>query len=131
MGGHAAENGFLRVMAGGIVLRVRLTPRSSSDDIVGVVATGEGPALSIRVRAVPSDGEANAAVCQVLARWLGLAKSCVALTGGHKSRIKTMTVTGDGLELMDRVQNCLALADPAPLQNASPRKRKKILGGSA
>ena len=77
------------------MLRVRLTPKSSVDRIEGIVETPEGPALQARVRAVPADGEANSALERLVAEWLGLAKSSVSVTGGHKSRIKTIEVSGN------------------------------------
>jgi uncharacterized protein len=90
-----------RAVRGGIALSVRLTPRSSDDRVVGVSASPDRsalpnpPVLNVRVRAVPSDGRANAAVERLIADWLDVTKSCVALTAGEKSRIKTITVSGD------------------------------------
>jgi uncharacterized protein YggU (UPF0235/DUF167 family) len=95
-----AGRAVCRIVTTGIEVRIRLTPKSSADRIEGIIETPDGPALTMRVRAVPSEGEANAAAQRVLAGWLGLAKSCVALTSGHKSRIKTLTVEGDGPALM-------------------------------
>jgi len=46
---------------GGAALAVRLTPKSGCDAIDGVQEFGDGrPALMVRVRAAPADGEANA-----------------------------------------------------------------------
>jgi uncharacterized protein YggU (UPF0235/DUF167 family) len=49
----------------------------------------------VRVRAVPAEGEANAAVATVVARWLGLQADQVAVTRGHKSRVKTLQIGGE------------------------------------
>ena len=76
-------------------LKVRLTPKSSADRIEGLVDTAGGPALAARVRAVPSDGEANSALERLVAAWLEVSTSCVALTAGGKSRIKTLEVSGE------------------------------------
>jgi uncharacterized protein len=47
--------------ADGVVLTIRLTPRSARDAIGAIEALPEGrTALIARVRAVPSEGEANA-----------------------------------------------------------------------
>lgn len=81
--------------SGGVVVRVRLTPKSSTERIDGIEATADGPALKARVRAVPEDGKANAAVERLLAEWLGVPKSSVSLAGGAKSRVKSLAVTGD------------------------------------
>lgn len=78
----------------GVIVRVRLTPRSSTDAIAGPEPTKEGPALAARVRAVPSDGAANGALERLLAHCLDLPKRSVAVTQGHKSRIKSVTLTG-------------------------------------
>jgi uncharacterized protein (TIGR00251 family) len=87
----------------GLRVRLRLTPKSSRDDISGIEATAEGPALKARVRAVPEDGKANAAASELLARWLGVAKSTVTLAAGAKSRIKTLHVAGSPDDLALRL----------------------------
>jgi uncharacterized protein YggU (UPF0235/DUF167 family) len=87
----------------GVLLRVRLTPRSSRDAVEGVIETADGPALAVRVRAVPEDGAANAALQTVLAKWLGCARSGLALTAGHKSRVKTVAIPGHAGDLETRL----------------------------
>ncbi len=88
-----------RSVTGGVVVRVRLTPKSSADSVEGLEETADGPAIKARVRALPSEGEANAAVSKLLAAWLGVPKSTVAVTGGAKSRVKLLTVAGDTVML--------------------------------
>ncbi|TMJ72363.1 MAG: hypothetical protein E6G91_10750 [Alphaproteobacteria bacterium] len=78
----------------GVRLLVRVTPKSAREGIDGVVETAQGPALTVRVRAVAEKGEANRAVEMVVAGWLGVPKSSVAVTAGGKSRLKTVLVTG-------------------------------------
>jgi uncharacterized protein YggU (UPF0235/DUF167 family) len=82
-------------------LRVRLTPGASRDSVgpFEELANGEN-VLAIRVRAVPEDGAANAALEELLARGLGVAKSKVSVVSGQTSRIKTVRVEGtpDALE---------------------------------
>ena len=54
------------------VLDVRLTPRGGRDAIEGVEQLADGRAvLKARVRAAPSEGEANAALCRLIADALG------------------------------------------------------------
>ncbi len=79
----------------GVILRVRVTPKSSKDAVEGLDATAQGPALKVRVRAVPDKGAANAAVTETVARWLGIPKSAVTLAGGSTSRVKSLAITGD------------------------------------
>lgn len=111
MNARAAGRGAVRFVEGGLELRVRLTPKSSGDRVEGMTETSEGPAFAARVRAVPSEGEANEAVRRLVADWLGLAKSCVALTYGSKSRIKVLTVSGDGPALLGLIEARLAALD--------------------
>jgi len=51
--------------------------------------------LKARVRAAPSEGEANAALCRLLAKALGVPPSRVDVVGGATSRVKRVKVTGD------------------------------------
>jgi uncharacterized protein YggU (UPF0235/DUF167 family) len=97
-----------RVVAGGVVLRVRLTPKASRDGVEGIGPTAEGPAVKARVRAVPEDGAANAAVAALIAGWLGVPKTSVALTHGGKSRIKVLMVSGDADTLVSRLETLTA-----------------------
>jgi uncharacterized protein YggU (UPF0235/DUF167 family) len=96
-----------REAPGCVIVRVRLTPKSSLDAIEGLEATPEGPALKARVRALPSEGEANRAVERVLADWLGVPKSAVTVAGGGKSRVKSLKVTGEVQELRRRLETKL------------------------
>lgn len=84
-----------RIVDDRLVLRVRLTPKASRDAVDGIVETPFGPALEARVRAVADKGEANAALEELMARSLKLPKSAVVMTGGFKSRIKTLTLAGE------------------------------------
>jgi len=79
----------------GLLLTVRVSPKSARDGIDGLADTPEGPAVKVRVRAVPADGEANAAVAAVVAKWLGLPGGQVAVARGHKSRVKMLEIGGE------------------------------------
>jgi uncharacterized protein (TIGR00251 family) len=97
-----------RTGGGCVIVRVRLTPKSSKDMIDGIDLTAEGPALKARVRAVPSDGEANAALLKLLADWLGVGKSSLRLAHGGKSRVKSVEITGNEKEIEARLAERLA-----------------------
>lgn len=84
-----------RATSNGLVVRVRLTPKAAQDSIGGIETTAEGPAIKARVRALPSEGEANAALTELLAAWIGVPKSRVALIAGGKSRIKSLVISGE------------------------------------
>jgi uncharacterized protein YggU (UPF0235/DUF167 family) len=75
---------------GPVLLRIRLTPKASADRIKGVVATPDGPALGISVRALPSEGAANKAMIATVAKWLRCPKSTISLAAGAKGRTKTL-----------------------------------------
>ncbi len=83
-----------RTSDGCVIVRIRLTPKSSLEAIDGVTPTAEGPAFTARVRAVPAEGEANAALERLVAKWLDVPKSAVRVTQGAKSRVKSLTVSG-------------------------------------
>jgi uncharacterized protein YggU (UPF0235/DUF167 family) len=77
-----------------VIAHFRLTPRSSREAIDGFVETAEGTAIQARVRALPEGGAANKALEELVARWLGVPKSSVALIAGGKSRVKTLRIAG-------------------------------------
>jgi uncharacterized protein YggU (UPF0235/DUF167 family) len=79
-----------------VLLSVRLTPRGGRDAIEGVETLSDGRAvLKARVRAVPEDGNANAALLKLVAGHLGLPVARVSLTGGATSRLKTLRIEAD------------------------------------
>jgi uncharacterized protein YggU (UPF0235/DUF167 family) len=85
-----------RAEAGGVRLRVRLTPRGGRDAIDGIERRDDGEAVvKARVRAAPEKGAANAALEALVAKALGVPRSTVAVVGGATSRIKTLHVGGD------------------------------------
>jgi uncharacterized protein YggU (UPF0235/DUF167 family) len=84
-------------------MRVRLTPRGGKDAIGGIKSGADGDYLQARVRAVPEDGKANAALIELLAKATGLAKSSLRISAGASSRLKTVHVAGDTSALTDRL----------------------------
>jgi hypothetical protein len=86
----------LRRSRDGVILPVRLTPKSSRDEVVGVEDHGRECVLKARVRAVPEAGRANEALEMLIAKWLGVPPSTVTVAHGGKSRLKQVAVAGDG-----------------------------------
>jgi hypothetical protein len=86
---------FYRRAQGGLMLTVRATPKASADKIEGVATWPDGPALKIKVAAPPDKGKANAAICALLARALGVPKSAVTIKSGQTDRRKVVAVVGD------------------------------------
>ena len=86
-------------------IRVRVTPRGGADRIDAVETDESGRSVvRMRVRAAPSDGEANAAVILTLARALGIPKSRLELIAGQTARNKTIAIDGlDEVDAMDRL----------------------------
>ena len=85
-----------RATADGLSLVVRLTPKGGRDAIDGVETMSDGKAvLKARVRAVPEDGKANAALVELLAKALRVPRSAVSVATGQTSRVKTLEISGD------------------------------------
>jgi uncharacterized protein (TIGR00251 family) len=85
-----------RIVPGGIVVSVRLTPKSSRDGLDGVSRLSDGrPVLMARVRAVPDKGAANRALLTLIAQEFGVPKSAVALVGGPTARLKQVRISGE------------------------------------
>ena len=92
----------------GLIVRFRLTPKSSKDAVEGLSVTAEGPAFQARVRAIPEDGAANAALELLVSEWLQVPKRSVRLATGGKSRLKSVTISGDIEQLDQRLQAKMA-----------------------
>jgi uncharacterized protein len=79
----------------GLFVDVRLTPRGGRDAIEGIESRSDGRAvLKARVRAAPSDGEANDALCRLIARALDVPARDVTIATGATARIKRVLVKG-------------------------------------
>lgn len=78
-----------------LLVDVRLTPRAARDGLEGLKTLSDGRAvLAARVRAVPEDGRANAALEALLADAAGLPKSSARVVAGQTSRVKTVRIVG-------------------------------------
>ena len=69
-------------------MRVRLTPRSGHNEIVG----WRDGRLRVRVTAPPVDGRANTALERVIARAFGVPKRDVLVVSGARGREKTVAI---------------------------------------
>ena len=74
----------LKETAAGVLLSVRAMPGSSRDKVLGIHAN----ALKIAVCAPSIEGKANKALIRILAKKLGVKRSCVNLYSGKTSRNK-------------------------------------------
>ena len=71
-------------------IAIHVTPKANRDEIAG----WRGGELSVRVTVAPEGGKANAAVCKVVAKALGVSKSSVRVLRGDTSRHKQIEITG-------------------------------------
>ena len=88
----------VRETGDGIAFDVLVTPRASRARLGPV----HGDRVKVAVTSPPVDGEANAAVIELVAKALGVAKSAVSITAGQASRRKTVTVRGVAAAALER-----------------------------
>ena len=97
--------------ADGLTLSIRLTPKGGRDAIDGVETLSDGRSvLKARVRAAPTEGEANDALVRLLAKTLDVPARAVNLTAGAPARIKRVAVAGDAAMLAARLERVLEQA---------------------
>ena len=84
---------FARVTDDGVALDVLVQPRASRPRLGPV----HGDRVKVAVSAPPVDGEANAAVIELIAKAFGVSRSAVAVTKGQTSRRKTLAIRGIAL----------------------------------
>ena len=78
---------------------IRLQPRSSRNEIVGV----QGDFLKVRVTAPPVEGMANEALIDFLSEALKISRRNLCMVSGHSSRTKVIEVRGVDLESIKRL----------------------------
>lgn len=76
--------------AGSVTFDILVQPRASRAKIGPV----HDERLKVAVTSPPVDGEANAAVIELLAKTLGVSRSAVEVVAGASSRRKTVRITG-------------------------------------
>jgi uncharacterized protein (TIGR00251 family) len=74
----------------GVSFAVRVSPRASRSEIHGEHAG----ALKVSLAAPPVEGEANAALCELLAKRLSVPKRAVGIVHGIRGKSKTVRVLG-------------------------------------
>ena len=109
-GGQLAPSQPWRLVAGGLALRVRVTPKSSRDAVAGTIDTRDGPAVKVAVRAIPEDGAANVAVARLIAKWLDTLASRISVTAGITSRVKVLKIDRGDADLGTMIDLKLAAA---------------------
>lgn len=107
MGGSAPALA-LRPTRTGIVVAVRLSPKSARDAVEGVEDFDGKAVLKARVRALPEGGRANAALEALIAKWLGVPRTTVSVVQGGRSRVKQVAIDGEGIALSALIATRLA-----------------------
>ena len=86
-------------------IAIRLTPKGGRDALDGIETLSDGRSvLKARVRAAPTEGEANAALISLLAKMLDVPRRAVTLAAGETARIKRIVIDGDGAALAARLE---------------------------
>lgn len=82
--------GVIKKVADGVLLRLHLQPRASRTEICGI----QGEELKVRVTSPPVDDAANKLCTEFFAGIMRVAKSRVTISSGHRSRHKTISISG-------------------------------------
>jgi hypothetical protein len=85
-----SREAYLQATDEGVVLRVRVQPRSSKESVSGMA----GGFLKARVTAPPVEGAANEACHELIARFFDVEKRRVEIISGLKSREKRVLLRG-------------------------------------
>jgi uncharacterized protein len=92
----------------GVQLVVRLTPRASRNEVVGIVIGVDGrSALQLRLTVPPVEGAANTALIAFLADALDLRKSDIAIRSGETARLKVLHLAGESGAIVARLDTWL------------------------
>jgi uncharacterized protein len=82
--------GWLTESNGAVTIAIKVVPRASKNQIVGV----EGDVLKIRLNAPPVEGKANDALVAFLADTLKIRRAQIEIIVGDTSRKKLLRVRG-------------------------------------
>ncbi len=107
---------------GGAALPVKVVPRASRNEIVGIGTDG---ALKIRVTAPPVEGAANEAVIALLADALGLPKSNIDIVAGMTSTTKLVSILGIDPAVIDQKFGQAMMVEKVEKPTKAGRKKPK------
>jgi uncharacterized protein len=90
---------------GAVMFAVKVHPRAKKNAVTGEI----GDALKVSLKAPPSDGKANSACIDLLAKLLKVTHSSVTIASGQTSRGKVIRVVGlSAEEVRQRIGNLSA-----------------------
>ncbi|MEW6352059.1 MAG: DUF167 domain-containing protein [Thermodesulfobacteriota bacterium] len=96
---------YLEVHKEGLALKIRVIPRASRNEVVGL----RGDCLCVKICAAPTEGQANAELLRFLGKTIGLPPSSLQILRGKSSKEKVILIPGDDREWL---QNKLLPAKP-------------------
>ncbi|HJP60009.1 MAG TPA: DUF167 family protein [Gemmatimonadaceae bacterium] len=88
-----------RQTGAGVRFTVRLQPRASKNEIVGL----QGSSLKVRVTAPPVEGMANESLIDLISAALKTSRLNVCIVSGSASRTKVLEVEGVSLDEIKRL----------------------------
>ena len=89
------------VVAGGVRVRLKVTPRARRPGIDGLFTDADGSVrLKVGVTAAAAEGRANAAVLALLADAWRVPRSALTVQAGAAARRKTVGIDGDARTVM-------------------------------
>jgi len=74
----------------GVVLKIRVEPRSSKKGIAGII----GDTLKVKVHSPPVGGAANEELIEILSEKFKIKKSLIKIIRGHTARDKVIEIEG-------------------------------------
>lgn len=90
---------MLQETTDGVILSVKLTPKSSKSEIIGI----ENNELKIRVATVPEKGAANEALIKFLSKKIGVGTSQIEIISGEQSRHKRLLIKGIDINCIQKI----------------------------
>ncbi len=92
----------------GLMIRVRISPNSSSCAVNGVMDSADGSKLlKISLKSVPEKGKANKELIDFLAQKMRIPKIDIELVSGETQRVKKILLYGDAKALKVQLFNWL------------------------
>ena len=79
-----------RKTKGGIVIEVKVEPRSSKKGISGLM----GDVVKVKLTAPPVDGAANEQLIEILSEATGIKRSAISIIRGASAKRKTIEIRG-------------------------------------
>lgn len=92
---------------GNITISVRVIPRSSRNEISGLV----GDAIKVKLTAPPVEGAANEHLIRFLAKSLDINRARIRIASGERSREKLVAFSGLTVAEMERLKTLLRPGD--------------------